>query len=315
MKKLSIIIAVYNIEDYIGRCLDSVIKQKGDDIEILIVNDGSTDNSLNICKEYEKKDNRIRIISGKNKGLSTVRNKGYDNSTGEYIWHIDGDDYIEDGSVDILRKYIDKYDIIYFNYNKINNNTIEKIKYNKNYDNLCDKYILGYNVVWNKIIKRNIFDKDRFPEDCSYNDIYIIPTLVSKTKNIIFINEFLYNYVYRDNSLANTRVFNLKDYLYCLNNVYNKVYNYYPDAVECFFINQLIVYMYAKEIRYGNKFNYQKLNKILKDKFSKYYKNKYYNRNIYEKIYIRLVYYDIIFLVKLCTFLKLKVYNKYIKKN
>ena len=314
MKKISIIIAVYNIESYISKCLDSVIKQKGNDIEIIIVDDGSTDNSLNICQKYQKKDKRIRIIHQENKGLNSVRNVGFDNSTGEYIWHIDGDDYIEDNSIDILRKYIDKYDIIYFNYNKIENNKLKKEKYDKKYDNLCDKYILGYTTVWNKIFKRYLFFDDKFPEGNAYNDIYIIPTLIYKTNSIIFIDNFLYNYVYRYNSLSHTRKFNLEDLLCCFNHIYNKLYNNYPDAVECFWVNQLLFYNYAKKIRYGNKYNYKAINKILKDKFPKYYKNKYYNRNLYMKIYIKLIYYDMIFLVKLITFIKLKVINELKRK-
>ena len=314
MKKISIIIAVYNIEKYISKCLESVIKQKGNDIEIIIIDDGSTDNSLKICKSYQKKDKRIKIITGKNKGLNAVRNIGFDNSTGEYIWHIDGDDYIKDNSIEIIRNYIDKYDIIYFNYNRIENNIILKEKYEKNYDSLGDKYILGIPGVWNKIFKREILKDERFPNNCSYNDFYIIPALIYKTDNIIFISDYLYNYVYRSNSLSHTRKFNLEDLLYCFDHIYNKLYNRYPDAVECFYVNQLLFYSYGKEIRYGNKYDYKNINKEIKKRFPKYYLNKYYNRNIFMKIYIRLIYYDRILLVKLITYVKFKIINKYIKR-
>lgn len=310
MKKISIIIAVYNIQDYIARCLDSVIKQKGEDIEIIIVDDGSTDNSLNICKSYQKKDQRIMIIHQENKGLNHVRNVGFDKSTGEYIWHIDGDDYIDENSIEVIRRYLDKYDIIYFNHNRVEKDKIEKIDYNKKYDTIADQYILSYNVVWNKIFKRYVFEDERFPEKYSYNDIYIIPTLVHKTRNIKFIKNDLYYYVYRENSLSKTRKYNLDEYVSCLNHVYNTLKDNYYDAVECFYVNQLLLYNYAKEIRFGVKYNYKKLNSILKEKFPNYYKNKYYNRNIYMRIYIRLIYYDKVLLVKFITWIKYKVLNK-----
>jgi len=308
--KLSIIIAVYNIEKYIAKCLDSVIKQKGDDIEIIIINDGSTDKSLKICEKYQKKDARIRIISEENKGLNTVRNVGYDNSRGEYIWHIDGDDYINEYSVDILRKYFGIYDIVYFNYNRIINKKIEKVNYDRKYDNDIDNYILGNIGVWNKIYKREVFNNNRFPDGCIYDDIYIVPSLVCSTNKIIFIDDYLYSYVYRNNSLSNTTKFNINEWVYCLDNVYNKLSKDYPVATECFYINQLLVYKYADEIRTGRKCHYRKYNTILKEKYPNYYKNKYYNNSLAKKIYIRLVYYNCITIVKLMTFFKLKVYNK-----
>ena len=313
MKKISIIIAVYNIEKYISKCLDSVIKDKSRNIEIIIVDDGSTDNSLKICQEYQKKDNRIMIIQQKHKGLNAVRNIGFINSTGEYIWHIDGDDYLEDNYIDKLKKYFGKYDIICFNYNRVNGNTKEKIRDSKKYDSIYDKYILSYVVVWNKVFNRKLFEKNSFPENCTYNDIYVTASLVSKTRKIIFIDEYLYNYVDRKASLSYTRPFNLNDYLACLNYVYDKVSHKYPDAALCYYVNNLAIYNYVKEVQGINKCDFYKLNKILKNKFPKYYKNKYYNKNLFMKIYIRLIYYDMVFLVKIITFLKIRIYNKYSK--
>jgi len=144
----------------------------------------------------------------------------------------------------------------------------------------------------------------------SYNDFYIIPSLIYKTNKLVIIDDCLYNYVYRDNSLSHTRKFNGDEYVACLNHVYDKIYDLYPDATICFYVNQLLLFHYAKEIRYGLKYDYKKLNKILKEKTPKYYKNKYFNKNIYMKIYIRLMYYDRIFLVKLITFIKFKIIDK-----
>ena len=108
--KVSVIIPVYNVEKYLRQCLDSVVNQTLKDIEIICIDDGSTDNSLNILKEYAQKDNRIKIISKKNGGLSSARNAGLKFATGEFVGFVDSDDYIEretyENAVEPLREEI-----------------------------------------------------------------------------------------------------------------------------------------------------------------------------------------------------------------
>ena len=314
MKKISIIIAVYNVEKYLARCLQSVIRQKGDDIEIIIVDDGSSDNSLKICKTYQKKDNRIKIVHKKNGGLSSARNYGFIKSTGEYIWHIDGDDYIGENSVDVIKKYINKYDILCFSFYNVVNDKITKARDPRFYFNEEEKYILSYSFAWNKVFKRNLFDKDSFPENNHYNDIGIISSLISKTKKIKFIDDYLYYYVHRSSSITYTRKFHLEEYLICMERVYNALYKEYPEAAMAYYINHLLLYGYASAVKTGKKFNYRELNTILKTKFPKYYKNKYYNVNLSMKIYTRLIYYNMHFLVKMITYFKLKIFNKLLHK-
>ena len=91
---ISVIIPVYNVEKYLSRCIESVLNQTYRNLEIIIVDDGSTDDSLNICRRYEKKDKRIKVIHQDNGGLSSARNKGLMNSTGEYISFVDSDDWL-----------------------------------------------------------------------------------------------------------------------------------------------------------------------------------------------------------------------------
>ena len=112
-KKISIIIPVYNVEKYLSRCLESVINQSYKNIEIIIVNDGSTDNSFDICNKYKKKDKRVILIDQNNQGLSGARNTGLKHATGEYICFIDSDDYVEKDYVEYLYKLIvkDDYDL------------------------------------------------------------------------------------------------------------------------------------------------------------------------------------------------------------
>ena len=100
--KVSVIIPAYNIEDYIGRCLESIIKQTLKDIEIIVVNDGSNDNTLAIINVFARKDNRIKIVDKKNKGSIEARKSGFKVANGEFILFIDGDDWIENDCLEIL---------------------------------------------------------------------------------------------------------------------------------------------------------------------------------------------------------------------
>jgi glycosyltransferase involved in cell wall biosynthesis len=101
-KLVSIIIPAYNVENYISRCLDSVILQSYQNIEILVINDGSTDNTLSIIESYRVRDRRISLINQKNKGLSAARNVGLDVSQGDYIYFVDGDDFISEKTIELL---------------------------------------------------------------------------------------------------------------------------------------------------------------------------------------------------------------------
>ena len=113
-EKVSIIVPVYNCELFVGDCLDSLIKQTYKNIEIILINDGSKDNSGTICEKYAKLDDRIKYISKENGGVSKARNIGLDNVTGDYVLFVDSDDWIELSTIEILMKEIGNYDVIQF---------------------------------------------------------------------------------------------------------------------------------------------------------------------------------------------------------
>ena len=120
--KITIIVPVYNSENYIRRCVDSVLRQSFEDFELLLINDGSTDGSLKILREYEKSDKRIRVINQENMGVAKTRNKGIKLASGKYIMFIDNDDYIEN---DYINKYYNSikdtdYDIVIGGYKRKN---------------------------------------------------------------------------------------------------------------------------------------------------------------------------------------------------
>ncbi len=313
MKKISIIIPVYNVEKYLKKCLDSVIKQSYKNLEIIMVDDGSTDNSLNICLDYQKKDFRIKVIHQENKGLSAARNRGFEESTGEYIWFIDSDDFIEENSIEVIKPYLDKYDIIVFNYTEVRKDKVIKMNDTKEYDNVNQKYMLSYVIAWNKIYKRYILDGEKFPEGYIYEDVYLMPTLGLKTNKIVFIDEFLYNHVYRENSIINSG-FKLDDKLYALKHLDEKLAYNYKDELELIYIhNLLIACLMDKTTNYHL---YNEINVVMKDKFPNYYNNKYWVRQGFlKKIFLYCFYKKLYFIPNMLLYVKININKLKEKEN
>lgn len=234
---LSVIIPIYNIEQYISKCLDSVLSQTYTNLEIILVDDGSTDNSGKICDTYEKKDSRIKIIHQKNSGLSSARNKGIDISTGQYIGFVDGDDYIDKDMFEILLKTIIENnadisvchcDIIYPTYTFYPKQSggicnIEEALYK-----CADSY--GF-YAWNKLYKKDIWNKIYFPPNMLFEDIATLYKVFDRTKKIIFLDTIKYHYNKQNQSITGAK-FHIKklDYFkatkelldYCKNKHYYK---------------------------------------------------------------------------------------------
>lgn len=209
--KISVIIPVYNSENLLPQCLDSVIKQTLGDIEIICVDDGSTDNSLNILKEYEKKDNRIKVFTQKNSGAGTARNKGMDEAQGEYIAFLDSDDWLELDALEKLYNHItsNNAEVTLFNAiehkpnNQFNKRIYfrkdEKIDYNNyTFDYHFDKNLVmnGKLVIWSKFYKTS-FIKDnnlRFYDHEIFNDVQFHIQTMLRAKRVSYLPDILYNY-------------------------------------------------------------------------------------------------------------------------
>lgn len=206
MKKVTIIIPVYNAEQYLHRCVDSLLKQTYTNIELILVDDGSSDNSSKICDEYCAKDKRINVIHKTNNGVSEARNSGLKVATGDYIGFVDSDDFVEESFVEDMM--IGDYDIIVSGYRAISEKQEEiilpkEIEYknqNKEFFTaaFCNNY---FNAVWNKLFKKSVikdigFDKEfNFGEDYKFN----IQALDNAT-NIVSVPIANYNYVIFQNS-------------------------------------------------------------------------------------------------------------------
>lgn len=207
---ISIIIPVYNSEKYLQRCIDSIKSQTYNNIEILLIDDGSTDNSLQICKENALKDSRIEAIHKKNTGVSDTRNVGIAKSKGKYISFIDSDDYIEKNYIKKLYNAIIDKDVAICQYKKVTNkNYEESLLISDKKDNIIDD-ILNDSVVggycWNKLYKREKIvglkfnKKIKIMEDLIFNLNYF-----KKVKRIGVVNEALYNYVIRNDSVVHRK--------------------------------------------------------------------------------------------------------------
>lgn len=206
--KVSIIVPIYNSEKYLSKCIDSIIKQKYKNIEILLIDDGSNDKSYEICKEYLKKDKRIKVFSQKNSGPSSARNLGLDKASGEYIIFVDSDDYIESDFISTMMKQNDNYDVIISNYNIVSNNKVKfldnKIFY---YDNFLE-FIVA-NRLWGpvcKLIKKDII-KNKYNENYSIGeDLLFWYDNYKNIKTFKYIDEYKYYYVQNYSSLMNDKV-------------------------------------------------------------------------------------------------------------
>jgi len=224
-EKVSIIVPVYNSEKYLNKCIDSIISQTYSNIEILIIDDGSNDQSVNICHEYKKKDNRIKIIKEKHRGVSNARNVGLENASGDYILFVDSDDWIEkkliEESISLYKESI--ADIVIYNLRQFDNKNQRFCKKQKGYKSgffkiqnilgeLLKKEIL--NAPWNKLYKKSIIDLQNIRFDVNIQigeDLLFNINYFKAIKNIYITNSKLYNYRIHDKSL--TRVYKEEKYI------------------------------------------------------------------------------------------------------
>ena len=227
MYKVSVIVPIFNSENYLEKCLDSILSQTLNDIEIILIDDGSTDASLQIIKQYAKKYNNIKYKTKKNEGQAIARNLGIEMATGEFISFVDSDDYIENTMMEELyRNAIENSsDIVICDYiEECPNKKIEKKSLFINTENLAKSYILSVAGPCSKIIRTEIFKKNdiKFLENNIYEDLAIIPTLALYTEKISYCEEVLYHYVIRNNSTMQQTDYNKK--LESIFNVMNFLY-------------------------------------------------------------------------------------------
>lgn len=232
------IVPVYNVEQYIKRCINSLIEQSFSDFEILLIDDGSTDNSSQICDNYKAIDQRIRVIHKKNGGLSDARNVGIKEAKGEYIFFVDSDDYITSDSCkkvyNLLKnnKHIDiivgeadeihKDKVLFQTHSNLRENYLYK---NKEYLTLTCQKKEFYMPAWINIYRRNFIVENQlfFTKGILHEDVDWTPKVFLKAKTILYLEGVFYHYIIRNGSITQTKKYekNKKDLLVILNKLYN----------------------------------------------------------------------------------------------
>ena len=297
MKKVSIIVPIYNSEKYLINCLDSLVNQTLDNIEIILINDGSTDDSKNFIKKYTKKYCNIEYFDKKNEGIGVSRNFGIEKSKGKYIAFVDSDDYV---SINFAKNMYDfcennNLDMAVCDYYRINEITHEKDIFEIEDFEITDLesnkaliYKLNHSP-WNKLYKRELFLKNNiyFPTDLKYEDAAVVIPLLKYASKIGKFNEPLNYYIIHNNSettVMDKRVFDIFKILDIVNNYYKD--SKYKKYLEYLIVQKITTYTiqqrYQKNGKLRNKFINEAF-KYLNIKYPKWRNSKYFDdRNIFK---------------------------------
>lgn len=313
---LSVIVPVYNCENYIQDCIESILNQTYKNIELIIINDGSTDGTENVLKQYENNE-KIKIIHQVNKGVSSARNCGIDIANGEFITFVDSDDTIDIDMYELLMRYFltEEYDIVHCGYKRVNGKDIKQIKGTGNiivqnsYEAL-ECLISGNLFVGspcNKIYRKKLFENIRFNEDIKINEDILLNYQVFKNSNkSIFIDKCKYNYITRKSSSCSTTN-NIKksedcmvvaEYIYndCKNTILEKrAKNKYFKSL----ISLYRSYYYGKDKRY----------KKVKEDIRKFYKSNIIERKNDKISAVLIIYFSYLYGIFYKIYDKIRVPN------
>lgn len=262
MPKVSVIVPVYNVEQYLAKCLDSLVGQTLDEIEIIVVNDGTKDHSQKIIDQYQKEyPNKIKNFIKENGGLSDARNFGLSYATGEYIAFLDSDDYVD----------LTMYETMYNKAKKENADMVECDFYwvypNKTkedvgsiYHNKKEMLVQARVVAWNKLIKREILErtKIRFPKGYRYEDVEFFYKLLPSLEKVAFVKKPFIYYIQRENSISNSQNERTKEIIDILEHVitYYKekgLYEEYKVELEYVYTRYLLCSSFLRMVKVRDK--------------------------------------------------------------
>ena len=285
--KLSIIIPIYNSSKYLSECIESVLSQSYENIEVILINDGSTDCSLDISNSYKKRDKRIKIISISNNGVSYARNLGINNSTGDYIMFVDSDDIIDSKCVEFLVKDLKENQLNVGKLMKFKNK-VKKTKKNRNsflleknsFGELCKLHLL--NTPCCKLYSKKTISENNIFFDinmCLGEDLLFNLKYINHIEHIKIKNDFLYFYrIYGNDSLCTRYYSNMEDIQLSLLNEFHNTFSNEKNAekYEFEFIDNILQNEFNNsKISYIKK--YFNIRKKIKTKKIQMYINKYKN--------------------------------------
>ena len=293
MPKISIIIPVYNVAEYLPKCLDSILTQTLSDIEIICINDGSTDNSSDILQNYSSKDKRIKIVNQSNQGISAARNAGLKIVQSEYVMFVDSDDYIAPDMAEKLYRTMetDKPDVVICSAECVNllpkDASPDVIEWQSWLQPWFDEYVKPtgiydvpktikhefISVVWNKLYKTDIIKnyKIEFPLGLIEEDEYWLWAYMIHCKKYAFINERLYFYVKRSGSIMTTR--NGNDKVLDILEIERRIYELVKKYAKIEDYQEILADWYIKTIKEILEYRKPKDLDILWEKFADYIQN------------------------------------------
>lgn len=238
MDKISIIVPVYNVEKYVKKCLESISNQTYKNIEIIIVNDGATDSSESICKEFVESEDRAKLYTKENGGLSSARNHGVKFSTGKYVLFIDSDDYIDEGMVEELYTNIKKEEadvsvcgVINVYSDRQAPQCSEELYFCCEKEEFLKEYFIGQKIpgtICNKLISYEIAKNISFPVGKIYEDAFYHFELIKYAKKYVVTTKSYYHYFHRENSIT-TKPYTIKN-MDCIE-IYSKFYEYIKEEI------------------------------------------------------------------------------------
>lgn len=250
--KVSVIVPVYNVERYLDKCIKSIIGQSFIDFELLLIDDGSTDSSGDICEVYNTKDSRVRVFHKENGGLSDARNYGIDRAMGMFYTFIDSDDYIGSDYLKILVELVDKYEAdisVIKSKNIYSDGTLEfgtpanDVRVFNTTDalsHMCRNTFFGISA-WGKLYSKKLFEGIRYPKGKLYEDVLTTPYLFAKANRVVSCDAVQYYWLQRSESIMHRKIsmedFVLFDNMEKLINFIDQNYPDVHDAAICRFVN------------------------------------------------------------------------------
>ena len=299
MVKVSVVVPVYNVEKYLSKCLTSLVNQTLQDIEIIVINDGSTDGCLDIINDYKKRyPKKLKVINNKNHGIGFSRNCGIKKARGKYITFIDSDDYISESALEEAFNYIEEKcaDVVVWDYYEVdeNSNVVRKVEIPSFDDvNLVEKKDLLFSInpaPWNKLYRTELFNDIRFPDDkTKYEDLMTIPKVLLKAFKVVKLNNYYNYYMVRNSGETNSndeRVFDILKVLNDINNYMKEIDEFDDFYLEIEYLNIRHVMFQVVRQRSGND---KELSKEFVIKAYDFLDNNFHNwkNNIYYKKYER----------------------------